>query len=151
MQAHVVALVVDGNEPLTKQDLALAQKAIDEGRCILVVLNKMDRVENKKAVEDGVVDRLASAVWEAQGTQCVSVSALTGQGVENIMPAVYVSAVAATRLPKVMHVVHVTSSCVLMCVEQYERPCQLECQSGDTGAEYVSFRSTVCGGFGTGA
>jgi predicted GTPase len=89
-EAHVVVLVLDGNQALTKQDLSLAQKAVDEGRAILVVLNKMDAVENRKLVEDGVTDRLQSAIWQAFGVECVAISALTGQGLENIMPAVYV-------------------------------------------------------------
>ena len=89
-------LVLDGNQALTKQDLSLAQKAVDEGRAILVVLNKMDAVENRKLVEDGVTDRLQSAIWQAFGVECVAISALTGQGLENIMPAVYVYLIASS-------------------------------------------------------
>jgi GTP-binding protein len=87
-KAHVIALVVDAKEPLTKQDLALAQKAVDDGRCIVVVLNKMDAVDDKKLLADGVSQRLGSAMWQAQGVECVPVSALNNDGVEDIMPAV---------------------------------------------------------------
>ena len=84
----MVALVTDAGEPLTKQDLALAQRAVDEGRALIVVLNKVDGVPDVKKLELAVADRLTRAVWEAQGVQCVSTSALNGEGVQAVMPAV---------------------------------------------------------------
>jgi len=99
-KAHVIALVVDAKEPLTKQDLALAQKAVDDGRCIVVVLNKMDAVDDKKLLADGVSQRLGSAMWQAQGVECVPVSALNNDGVEDIMPAVLRAYTSwSTRVP----------------------------------------------------
>ena len=38
----VVVLVVDAANPLTRQDLALAQAVMDAGRGLVVALNKMD-------------------------------------------------------------------------------------------------------------
>jgi hypothetical protein len=89
-RADVVALVMDGKEPLTKQDLALAQKAVDDGKAVVVVLNKMDIVGDKKLLVDGVAQRLLSAIWQAQGVECVPVCAMNGEGVEDVMPAVCV-------------------------------------------------------------
>jgi hypothetical protein len=102
----VIALVVDGKEPLTKQDLALAQKAVDDGRCIVVVLNKMDAVEDKKLLADGVSQRLGSALWQAQGVECIPVSALNSDGVEDIMPAVCVGVRLQTQAPYCPHTRH---------------------------------------------
>ena len=38
--AHVVALVVDATCPLEKQDLHLARKIVDEGRALIIIVNK---------------------------------------------------------------------------------------------------------------
>lgn len=81
-------LLLDATSPATRQDLALASKVVEEGRALVVLLNKMDAVPDAKLVVDGVRDRVAGAVWEATGVQCVPICAKTGQGVEKIMPAV---------------------------------------------------------------
>jgi hypothetical protein len=86
--AHVITLVMDAQQPLTKQDMALAQHAVDEGKAVVVVLNKMDVAANRKLLLDAVKQRLLSAVWQAGGVECVPVSALKQQYLDDIFPAV---------------------------------------------------------------
>ena len=40
--ANVVALLIDATVGLTKQDLVIAQGVVDEGRALVIVLNKID-------------------------------------------------------------------------------------------------------------
>lgn len=46
--AHVAMLVVDAREGVTKQDLSLAQYALDEGRALVVAVNKTDLLKGAK-------------------------------------------------------------------------------------------------------
>ena len=83
-------LVLDALTPVTKQDLALAQKIVDEGKAIVIALNKMDTAEDVKLMTEGVKDRVQRGVWEAAGVHVVPISASKNLGVKNVLPAVYV-------------------------------------------------------------
>jgi GTPase len=48
-RADVAVLVLDALEPLTDQDKRIAQKVIDAGRALVVVVNKWDTIEGKNA------------------------------------------------------------------------------------------------------
>ena len=81
-------LVLDATNPVTRQDLALAQKVLEEGRALVVALNKMDTQNDPKVLIDAMRDRIERAVWEAGGVQCIPMSAINGRGIDAIMPAV---------------------------------------------------------------
>jgi GTPase len=80
---------MDATTPVTKQDLAIAQRVVDEGRAIVIALNKMDAVDKPKLIIDAVKDRIEQAVWQAGGVECVPISATLGKNTRHIMPAVY--------------------------------------------------------------
>lgn len=86
--ASVILLVLDATNPVTRQDLALAQKVLEEGRALVVALNKMDTQKDPKVLIDAMRDRIERAVWEAGGVQCIPMSAINGRGIDAIMPAV---------------------------------------------------------------
>jgi GTPase len=87
-RAHVVALVIDATTPLERQDLTIANLAIDEGRALVLAANKWDLVEDPAAtrglIEEGIRTRLA----QVEGLQVVPLSALTGRGLDRLLPAV---------------------------------------------------------------
>ena len=86
--AEVVALVVDGNNLMEKQDLSIARHIIEEGRAIVIVINKWDLVNNKSEAVNFLNDRLGTSLSQAAGTNIVKLSALTGRDIEKFMPAV---------------------------------------------------------------
>ena len=86
--AEVVALVVDATEPLEKQDLALAHMVEEEGRALVLVVNKWDLVEDKTATLKRLKDRLQISLAQLAGLRFVTVSARTGVGLPKLMPAV---------------------------------------------------------------
>lgn len=49
--SHVVMLVVDAEEPLTSQESRLVQLAVMEGRAIVLVVNKMDKIPDSRRKE----------------------------------------------------------------------------------------------------
>ncbi len=88
-RAEVVILVLDAQVGLERQDLTIARFAVDEGRALVIGVNKWDLVGNGRAALAAVHDRLATALSQAKGTPVVTFSALHGGGVEKLMPAVF--------------------------------------------------------------
>jgi GTP-binding protein len=86
--AEVVALVVDAAEGMHEQDLQLARLVEREGRACVLVLNKWDAVADRNATVRAVSDRLETSLAQMKGIAVVTLSALSGQGVERLLPAV---------------------------------------------------------------
>ena len=86
--AEVCVLVLDATEPMGRADLSAASFAIDEGRCVVIALNKIDRVEDPQAVLKALHERLVDSLSQVQGVPVVAIAALTGAGVDKLMPTV---------------------------------------------------------------
>ena len=87
-QAAVVLVVLDAAEPAGRQDMAIAARAADEGRAVVILLNKWDLAKDRKAVRTALEERLEAALAQVKGVRVVACSALTGAGAGRIMPAV---------------------------------------------------------------
>ena len=86
--AEVVILAVDATDPLSDQDLRIAQLIEREGRACVLALNKWDAVEDRSAARRAISDRLETSLAQMKGIEVVTLSALTGAGVERLLPAV---------------------------------------------------------------
>ena len=86
--ADVVVLVLDGEAMLEKQDLALARMVVEEGRALVIGVNKWDAVKDKKGAVQKLADRLEASLAQIKGIPVVAFSAAKGQGVEKLMPTV---------------------------------------------------------------
>ncbi len=86
--AHVVVVVVDANEMPERQDLVIARHVIDEGRAIVIAVNKWDAVEDREDALHKLRDRMEISLPQIRGVPVVTMSALSGRGVERLMPAV---------------------------------------------------------------
>ncbi|MDE2575596.1 MAG: ribosome biogenesis GTPase Der [Rhodospirillales bacterium] len=86
--AEVVVLALDAADGIHDQDLQLARLVEREGRACVLVLNKWDAVADRNAVRRAISDRLETSLAQMKGIACVTLSALTGQGVDKLLPAV---------------------------------------------------------------
>lgn len=86
--AEVVALTLDGTQMLERQDLTIARHVVDEGRALVLIINKWDIVADKPAAMDELNDRLLTSLTQIPGVAIVTVSALTGKNLDGLMPAV---------------------------------------------------------------
>jgi GTP-binding protein len=84
----VCVLVLDATEPMSRADLSAASFAIEEGRCVLIALNKIDAVEDPRGVIRELNERLQESLSQVQGIPVVPLSALTGHGCDKLLPAV---------------------------------------------------------------
>jgi GTPase len=98
--AEVVVLVVDAVEGIHDQDLQIAKLIEREGRACVLALNKWDAVTDRSARRRAIADRLEASLAQVRGVPVVPVSALTGAGLERLLPAIRrAHAVWNTRLP----------------------------------------------------
>jgi GTP-binding protein len=86
--AHVVVLVLDATAMAEKQDLSIADHVIREGRALVIAANKWDQVDDRKAAMEALLDRLKRSLPQVRGIPVVTLSALTGEGIGRLMPAV---------------------------------------------------------------
>jgi GTPase len=92
--AETVVLVLDGLQPLERQDLTIARQVAEEGRALVLAATKWDAVANGAAAIKQLRDRLSISLPQLQGVALVPVSGLTGRGLEAMMAAI----VAADRV-----------------------------------------------------
>ena len=87
--AEVVVLLVDAEHPLEKQDLTIGEMVADEGRALVIAINKWDLVSDKqkrlKELREFIQDRLA----QVAGISLVAISALADVGLERLMSEVF--------------------------------------------------------------
>ena len=85
--AQVVVLVLDADGVLDKQDLTIARKVLDEGRALVIALNKWDVADRKEAL-DKLNDKLQTSLTQAEGIPTVTISALKQRGLDKLLSAV---------------------------------------------------------------
>ena len=94
--AQVVVVMIDARENLADQDLTLIGYAMDEGRALVIAINKWDDLDSYQRDEcrRALDRRLVFADWAKQ----VQISALHGSGLRELMTAVVRAHAAATKV-----------------------------------------------------
>ena len=69
--AQLVVLLLDGRTMLEKQDLTIARQIIDEGRVLIIGVNKWDSVKDKKAARNLLSARLSTSLPQVRGVPIV--------------------------------------------------------------------------------
>ena len=88
-RADVAILVIDAVEGVTHLDANIAGYAVDSGCSVIIVVNKWDALEEKetKTIYQ-FEDKLRQGMKFLDWAPMVTISALTGQRVQNILPLV---------------------------------------------------------------
>jgi GTPase len=86
--AEVVILVIDATCPFEKQDLTIAYDLLEEGRALVLALNKWDLVENKSTLLKSIQEKLDTQLTQARGIPCIPISAQRGKGLDQLLDAV---------------------------------------------------------------
>ncbi|MFO1089381.1 MAG: ribosome biogenesis GTPase Der [Hyphomicrobiales bacterium] len=86
--AEVVVVVVDGTAPLENQDLQIAHLVAEEGRGLVLAVSKWDLVENPQKRLREIEEKVREELPQVLGVGIVTLSGLTGRGIQGLMPAV---------------------------------------------------------------
>ena len=94
-RSRVVIAVLDARDGITEQDVSLLGLVLERGRALVVVINKWDGMsaEDRKQVRDDLERRLPFLDFAER----ITISALHGTAVGDLLPAVERAYAAATR------------------------------------------------------
>jgi GTP-binding protein len=98
--AEVVVLLLDAERPFEKQDLQIADLIFEEGRALVIAVNKWDLVRASQARLAELRETCERLLPQIKGVAFVPVSALTGKGIDKLLCAVLAAdALWNKRLP----------------------------------------------------
>jgi GTP-binding protein len=87
--AEVVVLLLDATLGLEAQDLRIADKVLQEGRALVIALNKWDVAEHASSLFNGVKKALEDGLSQVKGVPLLTVSAATGKGIDTLIEAAF--------------------------------------------------------------
>lgn len=87
--AEVVVLLLDATLGLEAQDLRIADRVLEEGRALVIALNKWDVAENASSLFNGVKKALDEGLAQVKGVPLLAVSAATGKGIDQLIAAAF--------------------------------------------------------------
>jgi GTPase len=86
--AEVVVLMIDAERPFEHQDMTIASMVIDEGRALVLAINKWDLVEDKQKLLKDLRETVETTLAQVPGVTMMTLSALSGKGVDKLQKAV---------------------------------------------------------------
>lgn len=95
--AEVVVLLLDATRGLEVQDLKIAARILDEGRALVIALNKWDVAEDASRLFNGVRAALDEGLAQVKGVPLMTVSAATGKGVDQLLEVAFTTREAWSR------------------------------------------------------
>lgn len=87
--AEVVVLLLDATRGLEHQDLKIASMVLEEGRALMIVINKWDVAEDASALFNGIRAALDEGLAQVKGLPLLAVSARTGKGLDDLLRAAF--------------------------------------------------------------
>ncbi len=85
---HVAVLLLDATEPLEKQELTIANRVLEEGRALVIAVNKWDLVDNPEETLAEIRFRLRHRLAQLKNPPLVTFSVKTGRGLDKLLPTV---------------------------------------------------------------
>jgi GTP-binding protein len=95
--AEVVVLLLDATRGLEAQDLRIADKIFEEGRAMIIALNKWDVAEDQSRLFNGVRAALDEGFSQVRGVPLLTVSAATGKGLDTLLKVAFETREAWSR------------------------------------------------------
>ena len=87
--AEVVVLLLDGTRGLEAQDLRIADNVLQEGRALIIAINKWDVAEHASSLFNGIKGALDEGLSQARGIPLLTVSGMTGKGIDQLLAAAF--------------------------------------------------------------
>jgi GTP-binding protein len=87
--AEVVVLLLDATRGLESQDLRIASQVIEEGRALIIAVNKWDIAEHASSLFNGIKEALGEGLAQLRDVPLLTVSAKTGKGIDTILKVAF--------------------------------------------------------------
>lgn len=83
--AQVVIMVIDANNPLEKQDLQIAEHVINEGRAIVIAVNKWDSIEGREDKLEDIKWLMENSLAQIKDLPYQTISAMNGKNINKLL------------------------------------------------------------------
>ncbi|MCB9983853.1 MAG: ribosome biogenesis GTPase Der [Rhodospirillales bacterium] len=83
--AQIVILVIDAGAILEKQDLQIAEHIIDEGRALVLAVNKWDSVKNRDEALEELAYKAETSLAQLKHLPYQTISALNGKNINKLL------------------------------------------------------------------
>ncbi|MGE0023254.1 MAG: ribosome biogenesis GTPase Der [Hyphomicrobium sp.] len=90
--AEVVVLLLDAERGIEHQDLTIAELVTEEGRALVIALNKWDRIEAKDSTLRALREKIAEGLAQVPGVAVIPISAASEKGLDKLLRAVITAA-----------------------------------------------------------
>jgi GTP-binding protein len=87
--AEVVVLLLDATQGLEHQDLKIASLVLEEGRALIIAINKWDIAEDPSGLFNGIRQALEDGLAQVRGVPLFAVSARTGKGLDTMLAGAF--------------------------------------------------------------
>jgi GTP-binding protein len=87
--AEVVVLLLDATRGLEHQDLKIASMVLEEGRALMIAINKWDVAEDPSGLFNGIRAALEDGLAQVRGVPLIAVSAMTGKGLDQMLSTAF--------------------------------------------------------------
>ena len=87
--AEVVVLLLDATQGLEHQDLKIASLVLEEGRALMIAINKWDVAEDASKLFNGIRGALDDGLAQVRGLPLFAVSAKTGKGLDQMLSGAF--------------------------------------------------------------
>ena len=87
--AEVVVLLLDATLGLEAQDLRIADMVLQEGRALIIALNKWDVAEDQSRLFQGVKKALEEGLAQIKSVPLLTVSGQSGKGIDSLLKAAF--------------------------------------------------------------
>ena len=89
--AQVTILVLDGNDLLEKQDLQIADHIINEGRALVIAVNKWDIVNDRKEARLDLEYKLEKSLSQIKNIPWITISAMNNRNIDKLLDKVLIT------------------------------------------------------------
>jgi len=90
--AEVVVLLLDAERGLEHQDLTIGELVTEEGRALVVAVNKWDRIEDKQKTLRDLLAKVGDSLAQVPGVAVIPISAASEKNLDKLMRAVVTAA-----------------------------------------------------------
>lgn len=98
--AEVVVLMLDSTRGLEHQDLKIASMVLEEGRALIIAINKWDIAEDPSGLFQGIRAALEDGLAQVRGVPLLAISGRTGKGLDELLTAAFeIRAAWSKRVP----------------------------------------------------
>ncbi len=95
--AEVVVLMLDATLGLELQDLKIADGVVEEGRALIIAVNKWDVAVDGASLFKGIRGALDEGLAQLKGVPMIAISGLTGKGIDQLLTAAFAAREAWSR------------------------------------------------------